>query len=295
MQLLDYPMIVRKPMDLGTVRDKLLRGDYAEVQQCADDIQLCFKNALVYNEPKSDICKIAQRLLSDAERMFSAFIAEEKDVNESCESVEGVEVEVLAVNEPTLSQGEEHYYSRQHASSSPAKEEEDPYDFSRPVPDDSPAPAHSSASSAVESSPRQREEATTILPTATATESAEPGSDSETDRLQNGGEGAIPLHEESGTLDLGEGDEFEEDTGDYSYEYDEEEEEAVEGGAGVSKGERRVRFPDHIVSDTFYHRLKYAPDEVAELFYTHSEAMQFQYDYDREATKAEAEGREWTE
>jgi hypothetical protein len=287
---------VRKPMDLGTVRDKLLRGDYAEVQQCADDIQLCFKNALVYNEPKSDICKIAQRLLSDAERMFSAFIAEEKGVNESCESVEGVEVEVLAVNEPTLSQGEEHYYSGQHASSSPAKEE-DPYDFSRPVPDDSPAPAHSSASSAVESSPRQREEATTILPTATATESAEPGSDSETDRLQNGGEGegAIPLHEESGTLDLGEGDEFEEDTGDYSYEYDEEEEEAVEGGAGVSKGERRVRFPDHIVSDTFYHRLKYAPDEVAELFYTHSEAMQFQYDYDREATKAEAEGREWTE
>ncbi|CAE7561268.1 unnamed protein product, partial [Symbiodinium microadriaticum] len=50
-----------------------------------------------------------------------------------------------------------------------------------------------------------------------------------------------------------------------------------------------------VVSDTFYHRLKYAPDEVADLFYTHEEAMQFQYDYDREATKAEAEGREWTE
>eukprot|EP00602_Paraphysomonas_sp_CaronLab_P006455 CAMPEP_0185032506 /NCGR_PEP_ID=MMETSP1103-20130426/20641_1 /TAXON_ID=36769 /ORGANISM="Paraphysomonas bandaiensis, Strain Caron Lab Isolate" /LENGTH=347 /DNA_ID=CAMNT_0027568435 /DNA_START=232 /DNA_END=1272 /DNA_ORIENTATION=+ len=63
----------------------------------------------------------------------------------------------------------------------------------------------------------------------------------------------------------------------------------------VEKGARRVTFVEGIVSDTFFHRQKYAPHELSELFYTHEEAMQFQFDFDREAQRADSDGKEWTE
>ena len=104
------------------------------------------------------------------------------------------------------------------------------------------------------------------------------------------------------SLDLGEGDAAHQDD-DSGDSHDDDERAAMtyddEGEWGPAGGDigggRRVQFSQSVVSDTFYHRLKYAPEEVVDLFYTHEEAMQFQYDYDREATKAEAEGREWTE
>jgi hypothetical protein len=64
---------------------------------------------------------------------------------------------------------------------------------------------------------------------------------------------------------------------------------------GEGGGSKRVVFPDDVVASTLFHRMKYVPAETAELFYTQDEAMQFQYDYDREVTRAENANLDWYE
>jgi hypothetical protein len=56
---------------------------------------------------------------------------------------------------------------------------------------------------------------------------------------------------------------------------------------------RRVNFLDGLISDTFVPREKHSPEEVPDLFYTHEESIKFQYDYDREAQRADTEGITW--
>ena len=49
MQIPDYFEIIKKPMDLGTVKSKLQRNDYKEPVQVLRDILQCFNNAIEYN------------------------------------------------------------------------------------------------------------------------------------------------------------------------------------------------------------------------------------------------------
>ncbi len=51
--LLDYPSIVKNPMDLGTVQTKLNNGQYLYVEDMIDDIQLVWDNCKLYNSPGS--------------------------------------------------------------------------------------------------------------------------------------------------------------------------------------------------------------------------------------------------
>lgn len=47
--LLDYPALIKKPMDLGTVNSKLNDGQYLYVEDMIDDIQLIWDNCKTYN------------------------------------------------------------------------------------------------------------------------------------------------------------------------------------------------------------------------------------------------------
>lgn len=49
MGLLDYCFIVKNPMDLGTVNQKLREDRYETVEQVLDDIQLIWDNCKTYN------------------------------------------------------------------------------------------------------------------------------------------------------------------------------------------------------------------------------------------------------
>jgi len=49
--LLDYPLIVKKPMDLGTVKKNLSNNMYETVESCLADIQLIWDNCKLYNTP----------------------------------------------------------------------------------------------------------------------------------------------------------------------------------------------------------------------------------------------------
>jgi hypothetical protein len=47
--LVDYPTIVQKPMDIGTIKNKLTGNCYNVVEDCLDDIQMVWDNCKLYN------------------------------------------------------------------------------------------------------------------------------------------------------------------------------------------------------------------------------------------------------
>ena len=59
LKILDYPTIITHPMDLGTVKQNLLNGEYKIFQDFMSDINLIWKNCRTYNLPGSEIVKMA--------------------------------------------------------------------------------------------------------------------------------------------------------------------------------------------------------------------------------------------
>jgi Histone acetylation protein/Bromodomain len=62
--LLDYHLIVEKPMDLGTIKQRLHAVAYPSRQEVAEDIRLVFTNAMRYNPPGNPINEAAKELLT---------------------------------------------------------------------------------------------------------------------------------------------------------------------------------------------------------------------------------------
>lgn len=48
-----YPTIIKHPMDLGTIKTKLERGEYGSVDDFAYDVRLVFKNCLKFNQEET--------------------------------------------------------------------------------------------------------------------------------------------------------------------------------------------------------------------------------------------------
>jgi hypothetical protein len=70
MGLTDYPLIVKNPMDLGTIKKNLLSGKYKWLEEILDDIQLTWDNCKLYNAQSSWIYNIAEKL----ERSFKKLV-----------------------------------------------------------------------------------------------------------------------------------------------------------------------------------------------------------------------------
>lgn len=60
--LQDYFDIVKKPMDLSTVNDKLDRGLYKNPWDFNDDMWLMFDNAWLYNRKNSKVYKYCNKV-----------------------------------------------------------------------------------------------------------------------------------------------------------------------------------------------------------------------------------------
>lgn len=60
----DYFSIIKKPMDLGTIKDKLERKRYSSTHQFAADVRLTFSNAMNYNPPDNVFHQVAMKLNS---------------------------------------------------------------------------------------------------------------------------------------------------------------------------------------------------------------------------------------
>ena len=60
LELHDYPEIIEHMMDLGTIKRKLDRGQYATAAAVAYDIRLVWSNCMTYNAEGSDFYVLAQ-------------------------------------------------------------------------------------------------------------------------------------------------------------------------------------------------------------------------------------------
>ena len=60
LDLYDYPEIIQKMMDLGTIKRKLDRKQYNTAWECAQDIKLVWSNCMLYNSEGSELWMIAK-------------------------------------------------------------------------------------------------------------------------------------------------------------------------------------------------------------------------------------------
>lgn len=58
----DYFAIISKPMDLGTIKSKLEKDMYSDIEEFASDVKLTFSNAMLYNPPANLVHKMAKQL-----------------------------------------------------------------------------------------------------------------------------------------------------------------------------------------------------------------------------------------
>jgi len=63
MELYDYPEVIEKMMDLGTIKRRLERGQYNTAHEVGEDIRLVFNNCMTYNADGSDFWLLAKGYL----------------------------------------------------------------------------------------------------------------------------------------------------------------------------------------------------------------------------------------
>ncbi|XP_074545780.1 bromodomain-containing protein 3-like isoform X2 [Halichoeres trimaculatus] len=81
LQLSDYHEIIKYPMDLGTVKNKMNEGEYQDAQSFAADIRLIFSNCYKYNPPHQEIVAMARKLQGVFEKRFAKLPEEQIEIN----------------------------------------------------------------------------------------------------------------------------------------------------------------------------------------------------------------------
>ena len=72
----DYFAIIKQPMDLGTVKKRLHSLEYKSRRECAEEIRLCFRNAMKYNPPNNIVHSSAKELVDFFEDQIRSFCPE---------------------------------------------------------------------------------------------------------------------------------------------------------------------------------------------------------------------------
>lgn len=76
LELYDYPKIIKKMMDLGTVKRKLERNQYKTAKECSEDIRLIWTNCKTYNADGSDFYLLAEGFSKRFEDRYKKIQAE---------------------------------------------------------------------------------------------------------------------------------------------------------------------------------------------------------------------------
>ena len=71
--LLDYPSIIKRPMDFDTLKKNLLAGKFATYEEFFQDLQLIWDNCKHYNMAGSDIYKLCERMEKMSKREMQKF------------------------------------------------------------------------------------------------------------------------------------------------------------------------------------------------------------------------------
>lgn len=60
--LTDYYDIIKRPMDFGTVKRKMDRREYQNINEFASDVRLIFTNCYKYNPKDHDVVQMGKKL-----------------------------------------------------------------------------------------------------------------------------------------------------------------------------------------------------------------------------------------
>ncbi|KFU85718.1 Bromodomain-containing protein 9, partial [Chaetura pelagica] len=66
-----YSMIIKHPMDFGTMKDKIAKNEYKSVTEFKADFKLMCDNAMTYNRPDTVYYKLAKKILHTGFKMMS--------------------------------------------------------------------------------------------------------------------------------------------------------------------------------------------------------------------------------
>ncbi|KAI0304121.1 hypothetical protein BC826DRAFT_981631 [Russula brevipes] len=69
----DYYDIVKRPMDLKTIKARIREGQIASSDEFQRDVYLMFANSLMYNRPGSDIYTMAEEMMLESEAQINTF------------------------------------------------------------------------------------------------------------------------------------------------------------------------------------------------------------------------------
>ena len=70
LNLPDYFSVIKKPMDLGTVKSRLEKSQYSHPLDAVSDVRLTFSNAMLYNPPGNDVNFMAKTMLELFEKGY---------------------------------------------------------------------------------------------------------------------------------------------------------------------------------------------------------------------------------
>lgn len=79
--LFDYPKLIKEPMDLGTVSERVAKPHYQRLEQFVNDVRLVWKNAFIFNAPDSLYFKAAKTLSDVFEKRVEELEKEAESVN----------------------------------------------------------------------------------------------------------------------------------------------------------------------------------------------------------------------
>ncbi|KAL4199213.1 hypothetical protein AMTRI_Chr03g143790 [Amborella trichopoda] len=90
----DYYEVIEKPMDFGTIRNQMEAKDgsgYKNVREIYNDVILVFKNAMTYNDEKSDVHLMAKTLFDKFEEKWQLLLPKvvEEETRRKEEEAEG--------------------------------------------------------------------------------------------------------------------------------------------------------------------------------------------------------------
>ena len=88
----DYPLIIKNPMDLSTIKKKVKGGKYSNLTEVVSDVSLIWENCRVYNQIGSGIVNHADKM----QVYMKKFCAKHKLATETTETAETQQLEVGA-------------------------------------------------------------------------------------------------------------------------------------------------------------------------------------------------------
>lgn len=72
-KIYDYPEIIKNPMCLTEVKEKLNKYEYKSMKSFVDDVNLVFSNCILYNGEYSEFGQLAKKVRLDFEKLYEVY------------------------------------------------------------------------------------------------------------------------------------------------------------------------------------------------------------------------------